>query len=187
MALRRLGVNFEHVFSCEVDELARAAIRANFRPHRLFRDITTRDPRILPEVDLYIAGFPCQTFSTQGLREGFGDAQGRGLVFGHILEYLRHRRPRTFLLENVPGLLSVDDGGCFRAVLRELERLRSYNVYWKVIHGNICGSKDPRLALRDASGRVVRAGRACRGPGHRVGPSNCSYYRFWMQTSSESR
>ena len=39
-------------------------------------------------VDVYVAGFPCQPFSTAGKQQGFEDSKGRGTIFHHILEYI---------------------------------------------------------------------------------------------------
>lgn len=93
-----------HVFACEVDSVARQVLRANWRPRKLYKDIRTR--RRVKAVDLYIAGFPCQPFSMAGSRQGFLD-QNRGSIFWHVRDYIAQKRPRAFVLENVPGIKSA--------------------------------------------------------------------------------
>ncbi|EED95074.1 predicted protein [Thalassiosira pseudonana CCMP1335] len=61
------------------------------------------------DLDLLVAGFPCQPFSTLGDQPGFDCHKGRGQLFLQIVRALELSRPRSFLLENVPGLLGMKD------------------------------------------------------------------------------
>ena len=133
VALRELGVQFNHVFSCEKDPVAQLCLAANFRPQKMFHDITDwARKRRAGYTDLYISGFPCQPFSTQGRRQGFGDS--RSDIFSHIIRHIRHRKPRAFVLENVVGLKSIDQGRCYQFVMAALEGLGSYNIYVETIN-----------------------------------------------------
>ena len=69
---------------------------------RLQEDCTQQDARQRPAVDLYVAGPPCQPWSSIGCRRGLDDI--RGTVFYHVLNFVRLRRPRAALIENVRGL-----------------------------------------------------------------------------------
>ena len=55
-------------------------------------------------IDLYVVGFPCQPFSLAGKGEGVADSKGRGEIIHHILNFIKKKEPRTFILENVDGL-----------------------------------------------------------------------------------
>src|SRR5262245_46926340 len=90
-------------------------------------DVRELTPSDLPDADVYVAGFPCQPFSTSGPRAGF--EHRRGNVFQEILRLVSVRRPPFLLLENVEGLLVNKAGHTFAAILRELTTL-NYDVDW---------------------------------------------------------
>jgi len=124
LALDELGIKYQHVFSSETNAAAIKLHQANFKPDFMFRDVTARDTMSTPCVDLYVAGFPCQSFSTAGKRQGFNDEQGRGKVFKHILDYIDRKRPKIFVLENVKGLRSLNRGEAEKAIVAALEGIR---------------------------------------------------------------
>jgi DNA (cytosine-5)-methyltransferase 1 len=55
-----------------------------------------------------IGGPPCQSFSTMGRRSGFSDANGS--LFGEFVDLIIALRPKFFLIENVPAILSEKQG-----------------------------------------------------------------------------
>lgn len=114
-ALRRLGVPFSHRFSSDIDPHVQRVLREIYKPEVVYEDLMDRDHAAAPEVDLYIAGFPCQPFSYAGRSEGFSDI--RGTVFFGCADYIRHRRPEVFVLENVKGLMSDDKGRTFQTII----------------------------------------------------------------------
>ena len=61
-------------------------------------DITTLLDAVPPH-DILTAGFPCQPFSAAGKKEGTRDP--RGTLFQSIVDVLKHRKPKHFVLENV--------------------------------------------------------------------------------------
>lgn len=60
------------------------------------------------EIDLYVGGSPCQSFSIVGKRGGFEDT--RGTLFYDYARIVRETLPRFFIYENVKGVLSHDNG-----------------------------------------------------------------------------
>lgn len=70
------------IFASDIDKYVRQMIEANHSVEHVYDDITERP--VDAEVDIYFAGFPCQSFSTAGARAGFEDT--RGTVFFEILK-----------------------------------------------------------------------------------------------------
>ena len=81
------------------------------------------------QVDLLVAGFPCQPFSRLGAQPGFGDGN-RGMLYTQIVRALKVSRPRAFLLENVQGL--VDMGDSLKEILASLNEV-GYDVTTEVV------------------------------------------------------
>jgi DNA (cytosine-5)-methyltransferase 1 len=114
-ALKNLGIDFESVFACEIDKYARQSYLAiHDEPKRFYNDITKRDHTEVEQLDLYVAGFPCQSFSIAGQRKGFDEA--RGTLFFDVAEFIRINQPKCFILENVKGLLSHDKGRTYQTI-----------------------------------------------------------------------
>lgn len=130
----RLGFedeNTECVFSSEWDKFAQKTYEANFNevPHG---DITKIDEKNIPAHDILLAGFPCQPFSKIGKREGFkNDTQGT--LFFDVLRILEYHKPRAFLLENVTGILTIDEGRTIQTIMGALDEA-GYDVNYQVLN-----------------------------------------------------
>lgn len=133
MALENLGVQVDHLFSCDVNKHVKATIMANYPPKQWYDDLTKRDNSKAARADLYVAGFPCQPFSTAGLQQGFNDVRGRGEIFWFVRDYLEKCQPRVFVLENVSGLVKIQGGQYFKAITQALEALGLYNLYSQIM------------------------------------------------------
>ncbi|WP_423820862.1 DNA cytosine methyltransferase [Salinisphaera sp. SPP-AMP-43] len=72
-------------------------------------------------IDVLVGGTPCQSFSVAGLRRGLADPRGN-LALTYLAIADRYR-PRWLVWENVPGVLSADDGRAFGALLGGMEKL----------------------------------------------------------------
>ena len=115
------------VFSSEWDKYAAETYKANYgdTPHG---DITKIEAIDIPRHDVLLAGFPCQPFSNIGRREGFAHTT-QGTLFFDVLRILKLHMPKMFLLENVAGILSIQDGVAFKTILASLRDL-GYDVFW---------------------------------------------------------
>jgi DNA (cytosine-5)-methyltransferase 1 len=131
-ALKKLKIPFTHEFSCEKDLYCQQSIEANYSPKVFFSDITKRKYSDIPDIDLYICGFPCQPFSSAGLRNGVYDI--RGTIFYYCIKTIRAKLPTYFILENVRGLTTIDGGNVFQYILKQLENIKKYDIYWKVLN-----------------------------------------------------
>jgi len=119
------------VFSSEWDKDSQKTYAANFNevPHG---DITQIEAQDIPNFDMLLAGFPCQPFSSIGLRQGFRHAT-QGTLFYDVLRIIEAKRPVAFLLENVVGLLTHDKGNTFKVIQKSLEEL-GYEIHAKVLN-----------------------------------------------------
>lgn len=99
----------------EIDRYASAIYKYHYPNHQNYGDATKLIPGSIPDFDLLTGGFPCQAFSIAGKRQGFNEA--RGTLFFEIARILSHKRPRYFLLENVKGLLSHDEGKTYLTII----------------------------------------------------------------------
>ena len=120
----------------EVNKYAIYVYEKHFKGHKNYGDATKINANELPDFDLLVGGFPCQAFSIAGKRLGFGDT--RGTLFYDIARILSTKRPRYFLLENVKGLLSHNDGKTFQTILEVLTGL-GYCVEWQVLNSKDFG------------------------------------------------
>jgi len=93
-------------------------------------DMTKYKEWDLGTVDLLVGGTPCQSFSVAGLRKGLDDPRGNlALVYCGILD---HFRPRWFVWENVPGVLSSGGGRDFGSFLGAVAEL-GYGFAYRVL------------------------------------------------------
>jgi DNA (cytosine-5)-methyltransferase 1 len=119
----------------EIDKYAIQIYEKHFK-HKNYGDATKINASELPDFDLLVGGFPCQAFSIAGKRKGFNDT--RGTLFFDIARILKEKQPRLFVLENVKGLLSHDNGRTFKTIISTLTELR-YDLQWQVLNSKNFG------------------------------------------------
>lgn len=126
MDLGFLQAGFDIRLAIEIDPSCCETLRRNLKDAVIMEgDINSISPAeisklsgLLPgEIDCIFGGPPCQSFSLAGRREGTNDERGR-LVF-RFIELVRSLRPKTFVLENVKGMVNWQGG----IVLREIENM----------------------------------------------------------------
>ena len=113
--------DWECVGYSEIEPRAIEIYQKHFPQHKNYGDITKINASELPDFDLIVGGFPCQSFSLAGSRRGFDDT--RGTLFFDIARIVKEKRPRYLLLENVKGLLSHDQGRTYKVILSTLTEL----------------------------------------------------------------
>ncbi|MCK5743334.1 MAG: DNA (cytosine-5-)-methyltransferase, partial [Caldisericia bacterium] len=82
------------------------------------------------------AGFPCQPFSSAGLRKGFNEE--RGNLFFDIVRVLEDKKPFGFLLENVDAIVKHNNGKTFSVILDKLKEV-GYKVSYAVLNSKDFG------------------------------------------------
>lgn len=129
-------MGFECIGFSEIDKYAEKIYLSHFPNHKNNGDITKIESSSIPDFDILVGGFPCQSFSIAGNRGGFNDT--RGTLFFDLARILQAKRPRFFVFENVKGLLSHDNGKTFKVIVSTLAEL-GYDVQWQVVNSKDFG------------------------------------------------
>ncbi len=151
MGLER--AHFEPLALIEIDKDAADTLKLN-RPdwNVINDDIAKISPLNLEiffeirrgELDLLSGGAPCQAFSYAGKRLGLEDA--RGTLFYHYAIFLSKLQPKTFLFENVRGLLTHDKGRTYQTMLNVFTDC-GYRVDKKILNAWDYGNAQKRERL----------------------------------------
>ena len=106
------------------------------------RDITIKSigERGIENITLLSGGFPCQPHSLAGKHRASNDERD---LWGEFARIICEFRPKWVLGENVPGLLSSEDGRFFGRILRDLARM-GYRVGWGCYGANTVGAVHQR-------------------------------------------
>ena len=120
----------------EVDEVAESIYNRWFPNHKRLGDVREIRTEELPKFDFLFGGFPCQSFSNSGNKQGFDDT--RGTLFFEIARILQDCKPTYFLLENVEGLLWNKGGKTFQRILGVLANL-GYDIQYEVLDSRSFG------------------------------------------------
>jgi DNA (cytosine-5)-methyltransferase 1 len=88
------------------------------------------------DVNVFVGGTPCQSFSVAGLRKGLDDPRGN-LMLTYLAIAARYR-PRWLVWENVPGVLSSNGGLDFASLLRGMGEL-GYGFAYRILDAQYFG------------------------------------------------
>ncbi|MDZ7969588.1 MAG: DNA (cytosine-5-)-methyltransferase [Nostoc sp. DedSLP03] len=140
-AANSLNIESECVFSSEINSDAQLVYEKNFAQKSL-GDIRLIDK--LPEHEFLLAGFPCQSFSHAGKKEGFVDT--RGTLFFEITRLLDNYKPQAFIFENVRGLYSHDQGRTLAIIKHEIQK-RGYSFHAFLLNSANFGLPQNRVRI----------------------------------------
>lgn len=153
----------ECVFTSEWDQFCQKTYHANFGEVP-YGDITKIESKSIPNFDLLVAGFPCQPFSSIGKRQGFLHAT-QGTLFYDVLRILTEKKtktqPKAFLLENVQGLTTHDNGNTLKVIISALDEI-GYSVFHKILNSKDFGVPQQRKRVyivglrRDIFGKNIK-------------------------------
>lgn len=142
LGLDRAGLSI--LAAIDFDEHAIKTYKENFPKvqHALHKDLTKFPARDLAklvgttEVDVIVGGPPCQGFSTARSRDGANNGprlveDARRHLYKQFLHYVQFFRPKVFVMENVLGIKSADNGQYFTRIQREA-RKAGYRVHPQV-------------------------------------------------------
>lgn len=144
--------NFKSLEDCVVNIYSRFGINymqrsylANYKTETFYQDIRFIDgKKYKGKLDFYIGGSPCQSFSAMGHRKGLEDA--RGTLFYEYARIIKEASPKVFIYENVPGMMTLDNGKTWERILDIFESL-GYNYSYAVLNSADYGIPQNRKRL----------------------------------------
>lgn len=98
----------------------------NVTAKKIFKSIGTDD------VTLVAGGPPCQAFSILGKRESFSDP--RGMLVYEYVRLITELKPKAFIFENVPGMLTVNKGLDWSNLVNYIKSKTGYNIHHSIIN-----------------------------------------------------
>jgi DNA (cytosine-5)-methyltransferase 1 len=116
---------WDNIFHCEWNPFGQKVLKYHFPKSISYNDITKTDFNIYRgRIDVLTGGFPCQPYSTAGLRKGKEDNRH---LWPEMLRAIREIQPRWVVGENVRGLVNWGGGMVFEEVQADLEK-QGYEV-----------------------------------------------------------
>ena len=162
IALDQLGIPVEKYYASEIDKYAIQVSQANYPEIVQVGDICNLNAKDYQDVDLIIAGSPCQGFSFAGKQLAFDDP--RSALFFEFIRLLKEIKPKYFLLENVRmkkeflQVISQQVSECYPEIAFGIEPMfinssllsaqSRQRFYWTNIPG-IQEPEDQGIVLRD--------------------------------------
>lgn len=110
-----------------------------------FQDVKLFDGRdFRNQIDLFVGGSPCQSFSIAGARGGLEDT--RGTLFYEYCRLVSEIRPKVFIYENVYGVLTHDQGKTWNTMQNVFSDL-GYHYSWQILDARDYGIPQGRRRL----------------------------------------
>jgi len=133
-----LSTGFEHigfklVLLNEIDKSCCSTLRLN-HPTTPIHEGSISELKLDEEVDVLAGGIPCQSYSQAGLRKGLSDQRGQ-LVY-EFNRLVHEANPKVFLIENVKGLVSHQQGRTLDTIVRLLSNDGTYTIQYQVLNAN---------------------------------------------------
>lgn len=146
MAAQALGVRARHVWATDYSEAACLTYRWNYPNCEVYQaDIKRIRFDQLEEVDGLTFGFPCNSFSVVGRREGMRSDR-YGNLFEYCSEALSVLQPDWFIAENVAHLMRIHGGQAYETILRSFSDA-GYAVKARVLRFEYLGVPQTRHRL----------------------------------------
>ncbi len=130
---------FEINYAIDNDPIACGVYNDNFEHPIICNDIRQLDISEVPEHDLLIGGFPCQSFSIVAQnppRLGYKNENGK--LFFEMYKILENKKPKYFIAENVKGLLSANQKQAFPLIIETFTKA-GYFIKYKLLNASDYG------------------------------------------------
>jgi DNA (cytosine-5)-methyltransferase 1 len=190
LAMQRQGVKV--VASVEIDKNCNQVLAQHFPDATQFTDVTTVKGEDLinagftPSTGIITGGFPCQDLSVAGKRAGL--AGERSGLFWEIARLVEETQTEYFIIENVPGLLSSNNGKDFGVVIGTMADL-GYSLGWRVLDAQHFGVPQRRRRVFIVGRRTPNSSIAeilFKSEGLRRNPSTSNQARQGIATGSDT-
>lgn len=145
-ALDRLDIKHDIEFACDIDKFVKKSYFSNYKitEDKWYDDVKNIDGSKYKNIDIFVGGSPCQSFSMVGKRKGLED--DRGLLIFEFIRLLTEIKPKVFIFENVRGLLSHDNGNTWNIVLNKFKNL-GYDIHYSILNSKDYGIPQNRERL----------------------------------------
>ena len=173
MEVLGLGHRVVHEFGSEIHPIRRGLferLHPGCKKVYVSCRVADRQPASVPTVDLYVAGGDCCSWSMAGKRQGLKDKGGkngssRGQLMFDIIEYIETKKPKTFILEQVEGIMKGKFLVTFTIIIERLTSIKHYgekvyHVEFKVLNtSEISGTPQnrPRLYIAGVQNKLMKA------------------------------
>lgn len=120
------------VYASDIDPKAIESHELNFGSEiAVCEDICDTDANDIPNCDILVGGFPCQSFSTVNpTKDPFDD---RANLYKQMVRIVRAKRPKIFIAENVKGMLTLKKGEIFQRILNAFTSV-GYTVFYSLLN-----------------------------------------------------
>ncbi len=144
------SAGFNKIASVEINNDASNTIRKNF-PESIHFEMPIENlsenklSNILDgkKIDVIFGGPPCQGFSVAGLRN---PNDPRNQLFKEYIRIVRHIMPEYVVLENVPGILTMEKGKVYQEIIRQFADIGYPNMSVRILEAATFGV--PQLRTR---------------------------------------
>jgi DNA (cytosine-5)-methyltransferase 1 len=126
---KKLPVSIVH--ASDYDKSAVDTYNKNFNHSAVCCDVRALSSNSLPDCDVVLGGFPCQSFSTVNPTKNTNDA--RANLYKEMLRIVSEKLPMAFIAENVKGMMTLEKGTIMKRILSDFESI-GYNVKFKLLN-----------------------------------------------------
>lgn len=123
---------FELIYALDIDQKALNTHKLNFKCEQVVCDNICDVPsEQIPNHDILIGGFPCQSFSTVNpTKDPFDE---RANLYKQMVRIAKDKKPKIFIAENVKGFLTLRKGEIFKKVKKSFEDA-GYTIFFKLVN-----------------------------------------------------
>lgn len=123
---------YKLIYATDIDQKALNTHKKNFKCNDVIcKDICSLSTLEIPDCDIVIGGFPCQSFSTVNpTKNPFDD---RANLYKQMVRIIMAKKPKVFVAENVKGFMTLHNGTICRTVITSFKEA-GYHVYTKLVN-----------------------------------------------------